>query len=148
MSQSSILVGMSRAPDDLARRLYDFVYAYDAAYEQAARGVDLSSAQACLLRAVAERPRTMGDLAAELLCDASNITQLVARLEKRDLVRRVPGTADRRSREVSITDAGRSLDRRMKEAFAFPRQRVSRLPATQQEALLGMLEVLTDDEAT
>lgn len=135
---------MGRTPHELAERLYDFVYAYDAAYDEAARSVDLSSAQACLLRAVAEGPRTMRELAAELLCDASNVTQLVNRLEARDLVRRVPGTADRRSREVSITDAGSSLEGRMREAFTFPLQRVRRLSAARQEALLDMLEVLTE----
>lgn len=137
---------MDRTPHELAERLYDFVYAYDAAYDQAARSVDLSSAQACLLRAVAGGPRTMGELAAELLCDASNVTQLVSRLEARDLVRRVPGTVDRRSREVSITDAGRRVDRRMREAFTFPLERVRRLPAGRQEALLDMLQALTDRE--
>jgi DNA-binding MarR family transcriptional regulator len=137
---------MSRIADELASRLYDFTYAYDAAYDRAARSVDLSAAQACLLRAVAEGPRTMGELAAELLCDASNVTQLVTRLEARDLVRRVPGATDRRSREVSITAAGTRLDGRMREAFTFPSQRVDRLTTSQQEALLGMLDVVTPDD--
>ncbi|WP_114559393.1 MarR family winged helix-turn-helix transcriptional regulator [Desertihabitans aurantiacus] len=128
--------------DRVAQQLWGFVYDYDAAYERAARAVGLSTAQACLLKAVADGPRTMGEIATELLCDASNVTQVVTRLEARGLVTRQPGRADRRSREVAITAAGAELDRSARQAFRFPRERIGRLSADDQQTLSTLLETL------
>lgn len=133
---------MTDTPNVVAQRLWDFVYAYDAAYDRAAREVGLSAAQACLLKAVSEEPRTMGELATYLLCDASNVTQLVTRLEARGLVTRVPEPTDLRSKRVAITGAGTEVDRRVRDAFAFPRQRIDRLPPESQRTLADLLNVL------
>lgn len=114
-------------------------------YEQAARSVGLSSAQACLLKAVADGPRTMGDIATTLLCDASSVTQLVTRLEAKGLVRRQAGAVDRRSREVVITPAGTELDAAARAAFAFPVERINRLPASARDTLSGLLAALSAD---
>ncbi|MDN5686765.1 MAG: MarR family transcriptional regulator [Brachybacterium sp.] len=129
----------------VAQRLWDFAYAYDAAYDRAARDVGLSAAQACLLKAVSEGPRTMGELATSLLCDASNVTQLVTRLEVRDLVRREPAPGDRRSKEVAITRKGIEMDRLVRHAFAFPCERIDRLPRDSQRTLAGLLSVLLEE---
>lgn len=134
---------MTPTTDRVVQQLWDFVYAYDAAYDQAARSVGLSSAQACLLKAVAEGPCTMSDIATKLLCDASNVTQLVTRLEAKGLVRRQPGAADRRSREVVITPAGAELDSAARAAFAFPQERIKRLPAPARDQLSDLLAALS-----
>jgi DNA-binding MarR family transcriptional regulator len=136
---------VTSSTDLVAQQLWDFVYAYDAAYDEAARSVGLSSAQACLLKAVAEGPRTMGDLATTLLCDASNVTQLVTRLESKGLVRRQPGAVDRRSREVVITPAGTELDAAARVAFDFPAERINRLPASARDTLSELLAALSTD---
>lgn len=136
---------MTRSTDLVAQQLWEFVYAYDAAYEQAARSVGLSSAQACLLKAVADGPCTMGDIATTLLCDASNVTQLVTRLESKGLVRRQAGAVDRRSREVVITPAGAELDAAARTAFDFPVERINRLPASARDTLSELLAALSAD---
>ena len=136
---------MTRSTDLVAQQLWEFVYAYDAAYEQAARSVGLSSAQACLLKAVADGPCTMGDIATTLLCDASNVTQLVTRLEAKGLVRRQAGAVDRRSREVVITPAGTELDAAARAAFDFPFERINRLPASARDTLSELLTALSAD---
>jgi DNA-binding MarR family transcriptional regulator len=51
----------------------------------------------------------MSALAAERACDPSNITGLVDRLERLGLVERRPNPADRRSRLLALTSAGRRL---------------------------------------
>ena len=136
---------MTRSTDLVAQQLWDFVYAYDAAYDEAARSVGLSSAQACLLKAVADGPCTMGDIATKLLCDASNVTQLVTRLESKGLVRRQHGAVDRRSREVVITPAGTELDAAARAAFEFPAERINRLPASARDTLSELLAALSTD---
>lgn len=135
-------IGRMSDADVAAQRLWDLVYAYDAAYDRAARKVGLSAAQACLLRAVAGAPRTMGALASELLCDASNVTQLTSRLLGRGLVERVTAADDRRSKHVIITAAGRAADRRIRAAFDFPRVRIATLTSDEQAVLARLLGTL------
>jgi DNA-binding MarR family transcriptional regulator len=50
---------------------------------------------------------SLGDAALCLACARSNVTQLIDRLERDGLVRRVPDPIDRRSILAQITDAGR-----------------------------------------
>lgn len=130
---------MSDPADHLNQQVWDFVYAYDAAYDRAARAAGLSSAQACLLDHLESGSRTMGELAAELLCDASNVTQLVSRLEGGGLVDRVPDPADRRVKRVSITQAGRGARREVHRAFDFPTARLGRLTEQEQRRLSELL---------
>ena len=54
-------------------------------------------------------PRRMGDLATQMACDASYITAVVDRLDSLGLAERRPSAADRRVREVLLTDRGRSV---------------------------------------
>ncbi|MGP4102752.1 MarR family winged helix-turn-helix transcriptional regulator, partial [Nonomuraea sp. KM90] len=89
--------------------LFDLVDVYDRAYEAAAAELSLSAAQACVLGRLDER-RGMGALAEELGCDASNITQIVARLEALGLVTREPNPRDRRARLVARTPRGDEIN--------------------------------------
>src|SRR5260370_18427119 len=54
----------------------------------------------------ADTGRSMGDLAGLLVCDASNVTWLVDRLEERGLVERPPHPSDRRVKSGVRTPAG------------------------------------------
>ncbi|MEN3306679.1 MAG: hypothetical protein V7603_2881 [Micromonosporaceae bacterium] len=65
-----------------------------------------------------DRPLPARDLAELLACDRSNITALVDRLERAELVRRRVDPADRRIKTLVVTDAGREVQRQMREAFA------------------------------
>lgn len=128
----------------LERQLWDLFADYDAAYAQAAEQVGLSAPQACVLVALADGDRTMGDLATVLQCDASNVTQLVGRLESRELVVRTPDLADRRARRVAITPAGRRQHRAVLKAFTHPGERIGRLTETEQRRLTQLLGKLRD----
>jgi len=69
---------------------------------------DLSPPQAMALRELAE-PKSMGELADRLFCDASNVTGIVDRLESRGLVERQVVPGDRRVKRLVLTAAGRDL---------------------------------------
>ncbi|MEO3795953.1 MarR family transcriptional regulator [Nonomuraea sp. B10E15] len=118
--------------------LFDLVDIYDRAYEAAAAEVSLSSAQACVLGRLDER-RGMGALAEELGCDASNITQIVARLEALGLVTREPNPRDRRARLVARTPRGDETNQRFATAFTFARTAVGRLSPDEQDQLTALL---------
>src|SRR5436305_209424 len=69
---------------------------------------DLSAPQARALHYLGE-PRTMGELADMLCCDASNVTGIVDRLEARGVVERQTVPGDRRVQRVVLTDDGPRL---------------------------------------
>lgn len=54
-------------------------------------------------------PTAMGDVAAALHCDNSNVTGIVDRLERRGLVERRAAEHDRRVKHLVITADGRAL---------------------------------------
>lgn len=118
--------------------MFDFVDAYDRAYEIAAAKHDLSVAQACVLGRISKR-RGMRDLADELGCDASNITQIITRLEARDLAERHANPEDRRSRQVSRTPVGDKLYAAFEQSFEFARAARSNLSVDEQNQLANLL---------
>ncbi|MGZ9929024.1 MarR family winged helix-turn-helix transcriptional regulator [Streptomyces sp. NC-S4] len=91
----------------------------------------LTSTQARVL-AQLDGPVPMRGLATLLVCDASNVTGIVDRLEARELVRREPDPADRRVKNVVATDAGREVIRRVRE---------------EMQAMHGALDTLDEAES-
>lgn len=67
-----------------------------------------------------ETGRPMGALAGEWMCDASNATWIVDRLEKRGLAERRPSPADRRVKMVVLTKAGVAFREEMMTEFFKP----------------------------
>jgi DNA-binding MarR family transcriptional regulator len=130
--------GPVTASTDAERAMFDFVDAYDRAYESAATKHGLSAAQACVLGRLTD-PRGMRELADEVGCDASNITQIVARLEGRDLVRRHTNPNDRRSRHIVRTPTGAALYADFEATFAFARSAIANLSPEEQDRLTALL---------
>ena len=126
------------ASSDVEAAMFDFVDAYDRAYEAAAGELGLSTAQACVLGRISG-PRQMGSLAEELRCDPSNVTQIVRRLEARGLVGRDQDPADRRARLVVRTAAGEALNDRFEERFRFPGHVAAGLSDREQRQLASLL---------
>lgn len=118
--------------------MFEFVDAYDRAYEIAAAEHDLSVAQACVLGRIGS-PRSMRDLADELRCDPSNITQIASRLDARDLIERRADSDDARFRLLSRTPAGDALYAAFEQSFEFARAASSHLSAEEQDVLSGLL---------
>ena len=130
--------GPVTASTDAERAMFDFVDAYDRAYETAATEHGLSVAQACVLGRLND-PRGMRELADELGCDASNVTQIIARLESRDLVQRHTNPNDRRSRQIVRTHTGDALYADFETSFAFARAAIANLSAGEQDQLATLL---------
>jgi DNA-binding MarR family transcriptional regulator len=130
--------GPVAASTEAERAMFDFVDAYDRAYETAAVQHGLTAAQACVLGRLAD-PRGMRELADELGCDASNITQIIARLETRDLVQRRTGPHDRRSRQIVRTPTGTALYADFETSFEFARSAISQLSTREQDQLATLL---------
>jgi DNA-binding MarR family transcriptional regulator len=138
--------GPAAASNDVERAMFDFVDAYDRAFETAAARHDMSVAQACVLGRISTR-RGMRELADELGCDASNITQIISRLEARDLVERLPNPDDGRSRHIVRTPAGDSLNEEFEKTFEFARGAASNLSVGEQHQLAQLLLKALADNA-
>jgi DNA-binding MarR family transcriptional regulator len=128
----------ANAATDLEQAMFEFVDAYNQAWEAAASEHELSTAHACVLGRVETR-HSMGELAEELRCDASNITQIVTRLEARGLVQREPNPEDRRSRQIVRTPSGDELYGAFEESFEFPRAAATKLTVAERKQLTALL---------
>lgn len=135
--------GPVRASSEAEEALFDLVDQYDRAYQAAATSVSLTAAQACVLGRL-NQPRGMKQLAAELGCDASNITQIAVRLEKLGLAQRVDDPADGRARTLRRTSKGAKVNRRFEQAFGFARAAVDRLTPTEQASLSALIRKALD----
>ncbi|MCX4803754.1 MarR family winged helix-turn-helix transcriptional regulator [Streptomyces sp. NPDC058682] len=98
----------------------------------------LTSTQARVL-AQLDGPVPMRGLATLLVCDASNVTGIVDRLEARELVRREPDPADRRVKNVVATDAGREVIRRVREEMQAVHGALDTLDEAESATLYALL---------
>jgi len=89
-----------------------------------------------------EHPRTMGALAEDWKCDASNVTWLVDRLEDRGLVERRTSPTDRRVKTVVLTPEGERTKVELLGRIHQPPAEVLALPRADLEALVRALEKL------
>ena len=86
--------------------------------------------------------RTMGDLAEQWECDASNATWIVDRLERLGLAERRPVPHDRRARHVVLTAKGERIRAEVLEEFHTPPAELLGLRRKDLEALARALEKL------
>ncbi len=94
---------------DLPQTLLELCCVVDGVRAAASRDIGLTPQQAQLLTLVGPREMTHSELAGRMYCDKANITGLVDRLERRELVRRQPNPDDRRVSQVLLTDQGMEL---------------------------------------
>ena len=90
---------------DLSRRLVRVGERLKSDFNAIAAALDLTSLQARTLIAL-EQPRAMHALAQAMGCEASNITGLADRLERRGLVERIADDTDRRVKLLTLTPDG------------------------------------------
>src|SRR6185503_11906554 len=95
---NDLQVSEPSSPGSVMFSLLDAAHALEARVEAALAGVGLSSAKYSVLTKLARagEPLALSDLAAQVCCVRSNMTQLVDRLEAEGLVRRVDDLEDRR----------------------------------------------------
>ena len=82
---------------------------------------DLTPAQGHALRVLdPERPVPMSTLAEALVCDASNVTGIVDKLESRGLIARQGADHDRRVKQLAVTERGRRIRDKLVAAVMRP----------------------------
>ncbi|WP_326693685.1 MarR family winged helix-turn-helix transcriptional regulator [Streptomyces sp. NBC_01766] len=85
--------------------------AYYGDFTAASATEGLTASQGRTLGVLRRGPSAMRALATTLACDASNMTGIIDRLEKRGLVLREPSPTDRRVKNVLLTaDGERTID--------------------------------------
>ncbi len=127
----------------LSQMLIDFVEQAKADFTRTAAGFDLPVHLARAVLAL-NKPAPMRELAEQLTCDRSYITNLADQLEERGLVSRVPGD-DRRVKLLQLTRSGRSLRDRLSAAVTENALVLRRLSAADRKALAPLLEKLLAD---
>ncbi len=93
----------------IASALVQAAHRVESRLEEALAGVGLSIAKFETLSVLVsqDRPISLSELAAKLVCVKSNVTQLVDRLETEGLVKRANDPADRRAVRAEVTALGR-----------------------------------------
>ena len=83
-----------------------------------------------------------------MVCDASNVTGMVDKLEARGLIARQAAESDRRVKMLAVTERGRELRRRLFAEAAKPPASIAKLPRVTREKLSGVLRGLLDERET
>ena len=128
----------------IAYSVYELVHQWQELADERAKEFGLTGQQVAVLLNLTREQPSMRDLADRLGCDASNMTGLVGRLERRDLVCRVPDPSDGRVKRVHLTPSGQQLAERMLSRFFEGSPSVAGLPVADQRALLKLLRRAID----
>jgi DNA-binding MarR family transcriptional regulator len=96
------------------------------------------------LRRLAAGPMTLSELADELMTDRPYTTVLVDHLEQRGLVVRTVHPADRRSKLVSLTPAGRAAAVKANRILSEPPAALRALSAGELAALAAILDRIAE----
>ncbi|MEV7279894.1 MarR family transcriptional regulator [Streptomyces sp. NPDC093111] len=106
----------------------------------AAASENLTASQAKALTVLRRGPAAMRALAETMTCDASNITGIIDRLEKRGLVRREADASDRRVKNVILTADGERVTDAIRAKMRTTQDGLDGLGAEERDALCLLLE--------
>lgn len=125
---------------DVCRLAHRFTQKLDAHVRRIADDLDLTPAQVVALRELSD-PITARELANRMVCEASNATFVLDRLELQGLIERRPHPTDRRAKQVVLTAAGerRRTDVLERLNTGSP---LAALSPTQQQSLSDLLQIL------
>lgn len=114
--------------------------------ERVAQGLqpELSDTQLAALAALEKHPgMTPSELAEHEKVQPPSITRVIASLEERGLIRRMPHSTDRRQVVLSVTDQGRDVVRRLKQLReAWLARRLAELSPAERAVLREALPIL------
>ena len=92
-----------------------------------------------------DRPSPMSVLADMLICDASNVTAIVDKLESRGLIVRQGAENDRRIKMLAVTPQGRELRERLCARFTEPPAAVESMPPVARRQLAELLRSILSE---
>ncbi|WP_290047565.1 MarR family winged helix-turn-helix transcriptional regulator [Nocardia nova] len=113
---------------------------YYSDFTAAAASENLTASQGKTLTVLRRGPAAMRTLAEILACDASNVTGIIDRLEKRGLVRREASASDRRVTNLVITSEGERAVDAIRATMHRTREGLSRLGNEDRAHLYTLLE--------
>ncbi|WP_030515055.1 MarR family winged helix-turn-helix transcriptional regulator [Nocardia sp. NRRL WC-3656] len=113
---------------------------YYSDFTAAAASENLTASQGKTLTVLRRGPAAMRTLAEILACDASNVTGIIDRLEKRGLVRREASASDRRVTNLVITSEGERAVDAIRATMHRTREGLSRLGDEDRAHLYTLLE--------
>jgi len=140
--QLDSITGMSEPFRGVAFNLSSLGYAVSTGFKEILVPFALHPREFAVLRAVgSQEGQTQQALGDRLQIPRSRMVSIVDELEARGYLERHPNPADRRVREIYLTDAGRSaLEQAFERAVAYERQIAEPLDAEEREQLLDLLE--------
>ncbi|WP_328916074.1 MULTISPECIES: MarR family winged helix-turn-helix transcriptional regulator [unclassified Streptomyces] len=103
---------------------------------------DLTAAQAIALREL-PRPRTLGELAKQMSCEAPNATFVADRLEALGLLERRPHPTDRRAKLLHLTPQGAAVRKELVKHLTIDSP-LGKLTQEEQFALRDLLARATE----
>lgn len=106
----------------------------------AAASENLTASQGRTLTVLRRGPAAMRTLAENMTCDASNVTGIVDRLEKRGLVRREADPSDRRVKNVVLTAEGERVTDAIRARMHTTRDGLDGLGDQDRKRLYALLE--------
>jgi DNA-binding MarR family transcriptional regulator len=133
----------SKLAAEIWKALFDFIIATRAQREEVLGHHGLTPNDSRALSSLDARGKTMQSLAREWVCDPSNATWVVDRLEKRGLAERRPLPGDRRVRLVALTRAGRSTRDALLQEMYRPPPELLRLERADLEVLVAAVSRLS-----
>lgn len=101
----------------LAGALVQTMHVLQDLYAETSRPLGLTPQQAHLLCVLLAGPLGMTELSRILSIERSSLTSMVDRLERRDLVARIPHPTDRRAYQIELTAPGLALAHDAHNAF-------------------------------
>ncbi|WP_067689043.1 MarR family winged helix-turn-helix transcriptional regulator [Nocardia jejuensis] len=113
---------------------------YYGEFTLAAASENLTASQGKALTVLRRGPIAMRALADTMACDASNVTGIIDRLEKRGLVRREVSASDRRVTNLVITTQGEKITDAIRAKMHTTREGLDRLGAEDRNHLSALLE--------
>jgi DNA-binding MarR family transcriptional regulator len=138
----------SSTGDELWELLIEFSLSQRVWWTEVCDGLGLTPTQGLALRILDPQiPSAMNALADNMVCDASNITGVVDKLEGRGLIERKPAENDRRVKMLSVTEKGRELRKKLFAEAARPPATIAALPKDVREKLSAALRALVSERA-
>lgn len=122
---------------DVWRHLFDFIILTRAHRDRALEQYGLTPNDSRALFSLDADGRPIGELASEWVCDPSNATWIVDRLETAGLAERRPDPADRRVKRVALTRRGVKTKEQLRAQLYDPPDELVALDRDALEQLLA-----------
>ncbi|MFT3840284.1 MAG: MarR family transcriptional regulator [Myxococcaceae bacterium] len=124
------------------RKLFDFIIRTRAHRDRALEKHGLTPNDSRALFTLREQGRPMRELAEEWVCDPSNATWIVDRLERAGLAERLNDPQDRRVKRVALTKLGVKTVQQLNRELYQPPEELMALDKAELERLLEAVERL------